>query len=726
MMPMAGSPGAAPPGDELDALRAALAAAGTGTWWWDLGSGHVRWDATMESLTGLGPGDFRGDLDAWLDTVHPDERAAVRGILEDAIERRDPYRFEHRAVWPDGTVRWLECRGEVVVDRDGRPVGTVGCAIDVTARKADEVAQAALLDDVRGAAARLLRLQRISRRLADALTVDDVVEVVLDALEAPAGVTVRVLFLVDPDSDALLLAGHHGMVASSAARFQRVDITEDVPVAVAVREQRTVVSPSEADAADRFPGLRGVTRSAPGFVAVPLEVESEVLGVLAFGYEGQLDTGDVTFLEAAAGNVAQTLKRVRLADVLQQRSEELAILADITRAAVAADDHRDLMQHIAAAVVPHLGEVCAIHFVPEPGTPAETVVAHADPRWADWARSLARRLLTPDEQGEDAVARVLRTGRTDVEVRERDEVGDGDDAASVGTVTLPVQADGRVVGALQLVSLDPVATRADRRLRLAHAVVDGIGEALTSRWLNDQHRHISISLQRAFLPPTLREIPGLEVAAAYWPAGVASEVGGDFYDLFPIGERQWAVLIGDACGTGPDAAATAAIARHTARAAARHGVGHVEVLEWVNEAVRHSDRNLFCTACYATVGQEDDGSATVAVASAGHPLPILAADGTARTLGAPGTLLGVFDDPRFEVREATLEPGDCLVLYTDGITDLPPPAGRTAEELEAFVGAIPPTEAAALIAHLRADLDRRTSVHHRADDAALLVLRNAS
>ncbi|MCW9729985.1 PAS domain-containing protein, partial [Proteus mirabilis] len=89
------------------------------------------------------------------------------------------YQFEHRAMWPDGTVRWLECRGEVLVDPDGSPAGTVGCAVDVTGRKAQEVAQAALLVDVQGAAARLLRLQRISRQLASALTVDDVLAAVL-------------------------------------------------------------------------------------------------------------------------------------------------------------------------------------------------------------------------------------------------------------------------------------------------------------------------------------------------------------------------------------------------------------------------------------------------------------------------------------------------------------------------------------------------------------------
>ena len=739
MMAMAESPEAARPVDELQLLRAVLAAAGTGTWWWDAPSGRVQWDPTLEALHGLEPGAFGGTYEDWLATLHPDERDNIVATVQESLDRRTGYQFEHRAVWPDGIVRWLECRGEVLVDLAGDAVGTVGCAIDITSRKADEVAQGALLADVQDAAARLLRLQRISRQLAGALTVDDVVSGVLDELDVPADVTARALWLVEPATGALLLAGQRGMVPAAVAMFQRIDREADIPGAVALREGRTVVSPSEADSLDRFPRLRGVPRSAPGFVAVPLVVEAEAIGVLAFGYDGHLDDSDVTFLEAAAGNIAQTLKRVRLSDVLELRSEELSLLAAITRAAVAAEDHRDLMQHIAAAVVPRLGEVCAIHFVPEPGAPAETVVAHADPRWAAWARALARRLLIPavvdpsavDDDGgpdEDVVARVLRTGRTEVEVHEVIPSTSGEPMPA-GTITVPIYADARVVGALQVVTLDPAPTRADRRLALAHAVVDGVGEALNSRWVTDQHRHISVSLQRAFLPPTLRQIPGLDVAAAYWPAGVASEVGGDFYDVFPIGEREWAVLIGDACGTGPDAAATAAIARHTARAAARHGVDHVEVLEWVNQAVKHSDRNLFCTACYATVRTHDDGSVTIALASAGHPLPILIRDdgGTgAETLGVPGTLLGVFDDPRFHVREATLGAGDTLVLYTDGVTDLPPPAGRTAEELLDLVGGLARTEAAAVIAHLRNDLDRRTSIHHRADDAALLVLRNAA
>jgi serine phosphatase RsbU (regulator of sigma subunit) len=288
-----------------------------------------------------------------------------------------------------------------------------------------------------------------------------------------------------------------------------------------------------------------------------------------------------------------------------------------------------------------------------------------------------------------------------------------------------MRSAGHVIGALQVLAGRTRPPHSDRDVALAGAVALGIGEALASRWLNDQHRHISESLQRAFLPPILATIPGVDVATAYWPAGEASEVGGDFYDLFTIDERCWALLIGDACGTGPDAAATAAIARHTARAAARHGLDHHEVLDWMNQAVKHSHRNLFCTACYATIRTEPDSNTiAIDVAAAGHPLPIVVGQGRAASLGEPGTLLGVFDDPTFVVRHHSLDAGESIVFYTDGITDLPSPYGRTAEQLEELLALHPARSAAALLATMRHDLDTRARAHGRADDVAVLIIRN--
>lgn len=99
-----------------------------------------------------------------------------------------------------------------------------------------------------------------------------------------------------------------------------------------------------------------------------------------------------------------------------------------------------------------------------------------------------------------------------------------------------------------------------------------------------------------------------------------SAVGADFYDVFAIGERSWALVIGDVCGSGPDAAALTSIARHTVRAAARHGEGAADVMAWLNEAVGNSNRHLFCTACYATLTADDERWRLTSPA-AGHPRP---------------------------------------------------------------------------------------------------------
>ena len=121
-----------------DELKAALAASGTGTWCWDAASGRVRWDSTLEALSGLPPGGFGATFEAWLETLHPDEVDSILAQVNDAIERRSSYHFEHRTIWPDGTVRWLECRGQVTVDAAGNFTGTVGCAVDITERRESE------------------------------------------------------------------------------------------------------------------------------------------------------------------------------------------------------------------------------------------------------------------------------------------------------------------------------------------------------------------------------------------------------------------------------------------------------------------------------------------------------------------------------------------------------------------------------------------------------------
>jgi serine phosphatase RsbU (regulator of sigma subunit) len=399
----------------------------------------------------------------------------------------------------------------------------------------------------------------------------------------------------------------------------------------------------------------------------------------------------------------------------------------------------DLATH---AAVPRLGDWCSLFFVPEQGGPIERRVAHADPSKVAWAKALIERYPL-DTNANTGVAKVIRTGVTEyiplvttelIDDALRESTVDEaeirpilDVLSLTSVITVPLRTRRGVVGAIQFVSAESGRRYGQDDLALAQAAAGRIAGALENLWLTDQHRTISATLQRSFLPPALPEIAGLGVAVRYCPAGAASEVGGDFYDLFEIGNRQWAVVIGDVCGTGPDAAATTVIARHTVRAAARHGQDHGAVLEWINEAVAHSGRYLFCTACYATVTSNDRGSFAFTSRAAGHPLPVvIRADGRAETLGAPGTLLGVFEEINTHLGSATLERGDVLYLYTDGITDQPPPHDLQHDALvELFRASARGSDAEGIADDVLGRLDELRPMEQRHDDIALIVLRVA-
>jgi PAS domain S-box-containing protein len=123
-------------------LRLALEAGGMGTWSWDVESDRVTWDEAMEARYGLAPGSFPGTFDAFLEFVHPNDLVAARQRIEHALVAGDDLRYEHRVVWPNGEVHWLEGRGRVIHDDGGRPVAMIGIGIDIDGRKLSERAVA--------------------------------------------------------------------------------------------------------------------------------------------------------------------------------------------------------------------------------------------------------------------------------------------------------------------------------------------------------------------------------------------------------------------------------------------------------------------------------------------------------------------------------------------------------------------------------------------------------
>ena len=186
-----------------------------------------------------------------------------------------------------------------------------------------------------------------------------------------------------------------------------------------------------------------------------------------------------------------------------------------------------------------------------------------------------------------------------------------------------------------------------------------------------RNAELAHTLQANLLPPSLPDVQGVELAAAYLPVGAGLEVGGDFYDVFPTGrDDEWAFAIGDVCGKGAEAAGVTGLARHTLQAGSVRARRPSVLLKLLNDTMlRQETARPFITAVVGAFQAQAPG-ANVTMAVGGHPLPlVLRDDGTVTTAGQPGTLIGVLDEAEFSDVTFRLTPGDALVLYTDGATE---------------------------------------------------------
>lgn len=239
--------------------------------------------------------------------------------------------------------------------------------------------------------------------------------------------------------------------------------------------------------------------------------------------------------------------------------------------------------------------------------------------------------------------------------------------------------------------------------------------------LYDEQQHHAETLRRSLLP---RETPvpgGTEVELRYWPADTSNEIGGDFYDLFPLDDHRWGLVIGDVCGKGVEAAALTGLTRHTIRAAARHLRDPAEVLRWAHDAIAAHTTSTYCTVCYAVLTVLDDGSFHLQVALGGHPPLLLASGGAVEPVGRPGTILGMIP-PRIHVVSRELDAGDTLVLYTDGVTDAPRQSGLTVEEFAAVIGEHADDSPAVMADAIHTAL-RHRQIGGSVDDTALMIVR---
>ncbi len=240
-----------------------------------------------------------------------------------------------------------------------------------------------------------------------------------------------------------------------------------------------------------------------------------------------------------------------------------------------------------------------------------------------------------------------------------------------------VCADGRRMPALVNSVLERDAT--GRPVRILAAVFDATERRQYERELlaakeraealEAHARVLSRTLQQTLLPPAVPTVAGLDLGAAYRPAGSGEEIGGDFYDVFRLGPSDWMVSLGDIQGKGVEAAVVTALARYTVRTAAVEHDRPSDVLRTLNDVLRLHESERLCTAVVLRLRREGAAWRTT-LALGGHPPPLLVREGgTVEEIGRGGPLLGFFPEATFADTELVLHPGDRLVTYSDGVSE---------------------------------------------------------
>lgn len=292
-----------------------------------------------------------------------------------------------------------------------------------------------------------------------------------------------------------------------------------------------------------------------------------------------------------------------------------------------------------------------------------------------------------------------------------------------------VKADGGRMSVLVNAVLDRHATGEPRAVRVA--LFDATErrryeqELLRAKRQAEQSEERAVrlarTLQKTLIPPVTPEIPGLEVAAAYRPAGKGDEVGGDFYDVFQIAAGDWVVVLGDVCGKGVEAAVVTSLVRHTVRALAVSEPSSREVLHQLNAIMMSSATDRFCTLVLIRLRRSREGW-QVTSSAGGHPLPVHLKPGHAPAkVGEPGMIVGAFDDAHFTEVTVLLAADESLFLYTDGVTE----AGRAGDffgEHGLIEALAEPTTTPDLVHRV---LDRVLEFQERVprDDIAILAIR---
>lgn len=416
--------------------------------------------------------------------------------------------------------------------------------------------------------------------------------------------------------------------------------------------------------------------------------------------------------------VAQRIALVIESDWLrgadQRHRAWLTYLADVSELLGQSLDVELTVAVVPQLVVPRLGQWCAVHLLDGHGGPRLAALAHADENVIGSLRAGLDAAAVRDQ-----LATVLRRPASPASL-----------AGSAEGMVVALTRRGQPFGTLA-VGRPPDRPHLPEEVALIADLARRASLAIDNAQTTAQHVQTSQALQQALLPRRLPVAPEVEFAAEYLPASTGSDVGGDFYDVLDVGSGRWLTSIGDVCGKGARAAARTGLVRDVLRVLVNDGRSPQRAVQLLNEVMMEADDpQQFCTLATAMIsrstGDQPPGLA-VELVLAGHERPVLVrADGSVELIGEHCTAVGLVRDVTPTCTRHWLHPGDAMVAYTDGVTELRRGHEQFGQQrLLEVLAAASGEPAANLVLALRLAVEG-FSRHPRRDDIAVLVVRAAA
>jgi len=408
-------------------------------------------------------------------------------------------------------------------------------------------------------------------------------------------------------------------------------------------------------------------------VALPLLVKDRVIGVLDVGSKqpGFFSESDVEILELLADHLAGAIEMVRMHQNMREQASSLSLLHEMSREMTSILNRRQMLRKVAERLRQIIDyDVFSVMLWDEGKQVLEPWFSvYRDGRKVDWAG--------PVRLGEGicgtaaALRQPVRVTNVDLDPR---YVACPSEIRVRSELVVPLLFKDRLIGVLDLESKKYNAF-SNRHQQLLSTMGSSLAIALENARLYEKLRHdeqrlekdllTAREVQKQLLPKQTPWLQGVQLGVAYQPA---RHLGGDFYDFLPYGDRRLAVAVGDVAGKATSAALLGSLAVGTLREfAARSHLPPGRILAAMNDKLgRLGFSSRFVAMVFAVYDAE---SRILTIANSGLPYPYLVRGRTVRRIEVAGVPLGLLPDRKYEEVEIELQPGDAVVIASDGVEE---------------------------------------------------------